>query len=426
MAKKLSWRTEDRKVSDLVPNPKNPRVMSAAQMEALKRSLKKFDLVELPVVDADNKIVAGHQRLMALQLLGRGEEKVPVRVPNRKLTKQEYDQYLLSSNRISGDWDYDLLSQHFDLDTMLAAGFDDSDLSAIFADALEVTDDDFDIDEELKKIKTPKSKLGDIYALGPHRLMCADALDTDAVKKLVGKTQIDMVYCDPPFNIKLDYDKGLGGKGSYGGNVDDAKTDVEYHAFLREALENALDVAKPDCHAFFFCDQKYIGMLQEVFAECNLTNRRVCLWLKGPANPTPDVAFNKSYEPVVYGTRGKPFLSPVSLNFSEVLNKETAPSGNKLLDDVMDMLDIWLAKRMSGADYKHPTQKPITLHERPIKRCTKVGGTVLDLFGGSGSTLLAADALKRVCFSTEMNPIFIDLIIARYESATGIKAKKLN
>ena len=92
----------------------------------------------------------------------------------------------------------------------------------------------------------------------------------------------------------------------------------------------------------------------------------------------------------------------------------------------MDLVDIFLAQRISGQEYRHATQKPVTLHERPIKRCTKPGDTILDLFGGSGSTLLAADAMKRDCFMAEIEPIFIDLIIARYEHATNIKAKKLN
>jgi len=105
MSTQLTWRTVDKKISDLVPNIKNPRTMSPKQTEDLKRSLKKFDLVELPVVDLDNKVIAGHQRLMVLKLLGREHDTIPVRIPNRKLTEKEYDQYLLSSNRIHGDWD---------------------------------------------------------------------------------------------------------------------------------------------------------------------------------------------------------------------------------------------------------------------------------------------------------------------------------
>jgi hypothetical protein len=113
MPTKLSWSTQNRKIADLVPNIKNPRTMSAKQIEDLKKSLRKFDLVELPVIDKDNIVIAGHQRLMVLKLLGREKKTIPVRVPNRKLTKKEYDQYLLGSNRIHGDWDWQkLVDEH--------------------------------------------------------------------------------------------------------------------------------------------------------------------------------------------------------------------------------------------------------------------------------------------------------------------------
>jgi DNA modification methylase len=253
-----------------------------------------------------------------------------------------------------------------------------------------------------------------------------DSLNPENIKKLVGNARIDMTYCDPIYNIGLSYDKGVGGKQSYGGTVQDTKSESEYRTFLKKSMESALSVTKPDAHVYYFCDQNYIGMVQSLFTELGLSNKRVCMWIKGAANPVPGVAFNKCYEPCVYSTRGKPFLSPTTLNLTEVLNKELGPNGNKLIDDITDLFDVWLAKRISGQEYRHSTQKPTTLHERPIKRCTKPGDTILDLFGGSGSTLLAADAMKRVCYMSEIEPIFIDLIINRYEKATGIKAKKIN
>lgn len=422
---KLVWQTEKRRVSELVPNHHNPRTMSPKQLEDLKQSLKTFGLVELPVIDLDGRIVAGHQRLLALKLLGKENEMVEVRVPSRKLSRKEYDRYLLGSNKIHGDWDFDLLSQYFDIDTMLVSGFDDNDLSMVFADALEATDDEFDVEEELKKIKKPKAKLGNVYALGPHRLICGDALDPETVKKLVGKTKIDMIYCDPIYNIKIDYDRGVGGKASYGGMTNDAKPDETYREFLKQSMENALSVAKSDCHAFYWSDQRYTGMIQSLFSELGLTNRRTCLWIKGPANPVPTVAFGKCYEPCSYATRGNPYLSPAFMNFSEVLNKEIG-TGNKLLDDIMDIVDIWLTKRIAGSEYEHATQKPVTLHEKAIKRCTKPGGIILDLFGGSGSTLICAHALKRICFMSDIEPRFVDLIINRFERYAGIKAQKIN
>ncbi len=426
MAKQLVWSTERRRLGNLVPHKFNPRLATEKFKQTLTRLLKKFGLVEIPAIDLDGGILAGHQRIAALLALYGPDYEIEVRVPSRRLTESERNEYLLASNRAHADWSYELLAEHFDIGTMLMSGFDDNDLSVIFADSLEVTDDVFDINAELKKIKKPKAKLWDMYALGPHRLICADSLNPETVKKLVGKTKIDMIYCDTIYNLDLDYNGGVGGKASYGGTVQDLKPDTEYRTFLRRSMENALSVAKPDCHAYYWCDQTYIGMVQDLFRELGLENKRVCMWVKGSANPTPGIAYNKCYEPCVYSTRGIPYLSPVALNFAEVLNKELGPSGNKLFDDIHDLIDIWLTKRISGSEYQHATQKPVTLHERPIKRCTKPGGTILDLFGGSGSTLIAADAMKRVCFMSEIEPVFIDLIIARYEHATGTKARKLN
>ncbi|HVU06641.1 MAG TPA: DNA modification methylase [Candidatus Paceibacterota bacterium] len=424
MKNKLIWHTESHTISELVPNNKNPRMMSEKQVDDLKKSLTKFNVVEIPVIDTDGKVIAGHQRLMVLKLLGRGDEKIEVRVPNRKLTKSEYDQYLLTSNRVHGDWDWEKLAADFDIGTLLSSGFDDTDLTHLFDD-LSIENDDFDIDKELEKIKKPKAKLGDIYALGEHRLICADSCDPKTLKKLLSTTKVDVIDTDPPYNIGLSYDKGMGGKKSYGGNVDDSKSDVEYKKFLKSALGNALAHTKPNAHIFTYCDQRYIWLLQTLYQELGIANKRVCLWVKNNSTPTPQIAFNKQYEPCVYGTIGKPYISEKVLNLSEIMNKEVG-TGNRTIDDIFDMIDIWLAKRISGADYEHPTEKPPTLHEKALRRCSKAGDVVLDLFGGSGSLLIACEQLKRKAYLVEREPIFVDLIIRRYEKLTGNKARKIS
>lgn len=409
----LSWQTATRKVDDLIPHTKNPRTLSDKQRSDLEASITKFNLVEIPAINTDQTVLAGHARLKIMQALGRGQEEIDVRIPNRPLTTEECEEYLLRSNRNTGSWDYELL-QVFPTEFLLDIGFDDADLSTIWDDVLELEDDDFSEQDELEKAKDTVIKLGDRFTLGAHTLLCGDSTDEAVVKQLVGDTAIDLVYCDPPYNIALDYDKGLGGKAHYGGDVDDAKSDTEYRAFLHKAMGAALAVSAKDSHQFWYCDQKYVGMLQSLYGELGIKYKRTCLWVKSGISPTPQVAFSKLYEPCVYGTRGKPFLSPKHTKFAEILNKEIG-IGNATIDDITDMIDIWLAKRDAGSDYEHPTQKPITLHERPLKRCSKVGDTVLDLFGGSGSTLLACEQLKRKAFLVEKSPVFCQVIINRYE-----------
>lgn len=278
MSQKLVWQTEKRFIKDLLPYEENPRTISEKQINDLKKSLKKFNLVKIPAIDTDGKIIAGHQRIKVLQILGRGEEEIDVRVPNRKLTKKEYEQYMLTNNAVGGDWDFEKLKS-FDVGLLLDIGFSEDDLSQIWDGYLETEDDDFKFEKELEKIKKPKTKLGDIYQLGIHRLICGDTTDPKIVSKLLGTERAHMIFSDPIYNIGLSYDSGVGGKQSYGGKTKDQKTDTDYKKFLMQSLDNALSISHDDCHVFYWCDEVYIGLLQELYRESGIQNKRVCLWI---------------------------------------------------------------------------------------------------------------------------------------------------
>ncbi len=422
----LVWHTETRRVSALVPNAKNPRIMSPKQIEDLKQSLQKFNLVEIPVVDTDNKVIAGHQRLMVLKLLNRGEEEIEVRVPNRKLTKQEYDQYLLSSNAIHGDWDWDILHDNFDVDILLKSGFDSFELSNIFDKKDEVVGDSWDEEKELQKIKKTDIKVGDVFQLGRHRLVCGDATDPNTVKKLTNGVLVDMINQDPPFNINLSYNKGVGGKKSkknYGGTTDDNKSDTEYAEFIRKMMKNAISVAKKNCHVFYWTDERYVWLFQTLYKELNIDSKRLCIWLKNNASPTPQTAFNKATEFCVYGTIGSPYLAKDVNNLNEIMNKEMT-NGNNLIDEINDYLNIWTVKRLPSSEYEHPTQKSPLLHEKALKRCSKAGDVVLDLTAGSGSIMIACEQLSRTAYMCEKEPIFCQLIINRFKKISNEKITK--
>lgn len=417
--KKLSWTTVQKRVDDLIPQEINPRKISDKQLSDLKRSLKKFNLVEIPAVDSDGIILAGHQRIKALQLLGRGNELIDIRVPNRKLTEQEAREYLIGSNKLGGDWDYDLLKS-FDLEVLSFAGFDEIEIANFWDEKNQAKEDSFDLEKELKKIKEPKTKLGDIVHLGKHKILCGDATDPKNLTRLLGNEQISMIYSDPVYNISIDYDGGIGGNKEYGGNVNDTRTYEEYRQFIKESLSVALSVSQPDIHVFYYCDQVYIGLIQDIYRSLGIANKRVCLWLKNSQNPVPKVFCNKAYEPAVYGTRGRPYLAESLQNLNEVMNQEFT-TGNDLVTQVDDFLEIWTAKRLSAKEYQHATSKPITLHEKAIKRCTRPNDIILDSFLGSGSTLLAGEQLGRRVYGCELEPRFCDLIANRYEALTGIK-----
>jgi len=417
--KKLEWCTVQKRVNDLVPQEVNPRKINDKQMSDLKKSLAKFNLVEIPAIDLNGKILAGHQRVKALQILGRGEELIDVRIPNRQLTEDEAKRYLIASNALGGDWDFEKLKS-FNLDLLIDIGFDQVDLSHFLDKELEVKDEDFDVEVELKKIKKPKTKLGDLIHLGEHRLLCGDSTNPDNLKRLFGHDKAAMIFSDPVYNIKLDYSKGIGGKNDYGGAVNDNRSYEEYKQFIKNSLLAALPNTKADAHIFYWCDQTYIGLFQELYREMGIVNKRVCLWLKNSQNPTPKVAFNKCYEPAVYGVKGKPYINSDINNYNEVLNKELG-TGNEMFEDVYDSLDIWLTKRISGKDYEHATSKPPKLYQKAIRRCTKPGDIILDSFSGSASTIIAGEQLKRKVYAMELEPVFCDLAIARYRKLTGRK-----
>ncbi len=417
---KLQWHTVQKKIDDLIPQEVNPRIITDKQMSDLKRSLKKYNLVEIPAIDLNGKILAGHQRIKALQLLGRGNELIDVRIPNRKLTADESKKYLIASNALGGDWDFEALKS-FDLDILLNSGFDNIQLAKFWDEDKEIKSDNFDIEKELKKIKTPKTKLGDIITLGNHKIICGDSTKQETLNHLLQHEQVSMIYSDPIYNLEIDYSGGFNGTQDYGGNVNDKRTFDEYRTFIKDSLAAALKVSKPNTHVFYWCDQIYIGLIQEVYRSLEVNNKRVCLWLKNSQNPVPKVAFNKVYEPVVYGVRGSPYLAEAVTNLNEVLNKELG-TGNELLAQVDNFIDVWTAKRLPSKNYEHATSKPPTLHEKAIKRCTKPGEIILDSFLGSGSTILAGEQLGRKVYGCELEPRFCDLIIKRFEAFAGIKA----
>lgn len=413
-------------VKELKPSVYNPRKWDDKVISDMTESIKRFGLCDPLLVNGaserKNVVIGGHLRLKIATTLGFTD--VPVVYLNIPEIEREKE-LNLRLNKNLGSWDEELLKA-FDTGLLLEVGFTPDELNNFFDDVLEISDDGFNVKEELAKITTPETKLGDIYQLGEHRLVCGNSLDENVVKKLMGDNKVSMVYCDPPYNIGLDYRKGIGTKGKYTPDnfVNDSKKTGEYENFIQTSLKNALSVSKPDTHVFYWCDEKYVWLIQTLYEKNGVTNRRICFWVKNNFDPTPQVAFNKVIEPCVYGTIGSPVLNPALKNLSEVMNPEVNSVG--MYDDLMSIVQMWLVRRDNAVDYEHPTQKPITLNEKPIKRCTSPGEIILDLFGGSGSTLIAAEQLKRRAFLVELDPTFCDLIVKRYEQYTGNTAKKLN
>ncbi len=422
---KLMWHTEKRCVKDLIRYEKNPRTLSPAQLNGLKRSLKKFDLAEIPAINTDGTLIAGNQRILALSLLGRENEEIDVRVPNRTLTKSEFQDYLLTSNRSGGSWDFEKLAKDFDIEELLTAGFDSFDLGSIFDANFEVVDDEFNEEKEIEKAENTNIKQGDYFALGKHLLLCNDATNIKNVQKLMNNRKATLINTDLPFNIGQRYDQNFTGRRKFGGKTKDNKSDKEYELFVKSVMENALSVVKPDAHVMFWCDERWVWLFQKLYKELGIDSKRLCIWIKNNASPTPQIAFNKVTEFCAYGTVGKPWINNKFKNLNEIQNKEIG-SGNRLSEDILDLFNIWLVKRLPGSEYEHSTQKNPTLHEKSLRRCTCPGDIVLDLTAGAGSVLSACEQLNRVSYCCEIEPVFCQVIINRFKKISHEKIIKLN
>lgn len=412
---KLVWHPKKRKVKDLKNWAINPRKISKEAFEKLKDRIKQRGFHDVIKIDLDDTVLSGNQRKKAL--LDLEIKEVTCLVPNRKLTEEERNKIALESNTNDGSWDFEALKS-FNLDSLTDIGFSADDL--VFWDKeAEVKEDEFDIESEIEKIKIPQTKLGDLIILGQHKLICGDSSDPTVLQKLFGEEKASMAYSDPPYNIRLNYNGGLGGKRNYGGNVKDNRSDAEYEEFLRKSMKAAMTVTEKNSHWFYWSSQLYIWLIQTLYRELKIENKSVCLWAKNSQNPVPSIGFNRSYEPAIYGTRGKPYLAKDLRNLNEFLNKEVG-TGNAAFEDLRD---IWTVKRMNGKDMEHATSKPPQLHQKAILRCTRPGDIILDSFSGSASTLVAAEQLKRRVYAVELEPVFCDLAIRRWEKLTGRKVR---
>ena len=414
---KLTWSVTARKVIDLTKNGYNPRKLSESERRDLEKSIKEFGAV-VPIVlnigSRTNIIIGGEQRLKIYADLGIAE--VECMIPSQELTLEEEKELNLRLNKNTGSWNEELLKE-FDMDMLLDVGFGDEELQNLFDD-VDMAEDDFDLDKAIKETPIAKVKSGEIYELGKHRLLVGDSTDEDQVKKLIQDDLADIVWMDPPYNISWDY----GGK--YNGSYKDNKSEEEYSEFISKSMETAKKFAKPDSHFFYWSDPNSIGLTQSLYDKHGIKKRRVCLWIKSNQNCTPKIAWNRLYEPCTYGTVNEPYLNPNFRNANEILNQEVT-TGNQVLDELQDMIDLWLVKRDNTQSYLHPTQKPVTLNEKPFKRCSAPGHIIFSGFAGSGSDLIACEQLNRVWRGVEKDLVFATIIIDRWEKFTNLKAKKI-
>lgn len=422
MTEKLSWTTQRRKVKDLLPTAHNPRKITKLQAKQLTESLEKFNLVELPAINTDGKIIAGHQRVAILKTLGRDQEEIEVRVPNRALTKSESDEYMLRSNKNTGEWDWTLLGgADFGRNLLSVVGFSTDELQRAFD--TDVVEDEFDAQKEYDRIGKPTAKAGDIYQLGKNRLMCGDSTKAEDMEKLLDGKKANLIYVDPPYNVNYDYPrlyKGGRKTHSLGKTFEDNRKPEAFLEFLKKVFTNLFAFSHD--HAPFYCwhASKTQDLFQQAIESVDWHISQTIFWLKNQCTFNLGLDYLWIMEPCYFGWKsGKKHY----VNKQLTLTMKNIEILDKLEFD--ELLNVIYSKRDAIKDYIHPTQKPIALAERAIKKHSEVCGIVLDAFAGSGSTLMACHQLGRLCYTMELDPKFVDVIIKRFEKYTNIKAKLL-
>jgi len=366
-----------KQVSILQEYENNPRNNEEA-IQAVANSIKEFGFKVPIVITSDNIIIAGHTRLKASVSLGL--EEVPCIIAD-DLNEAQIKAFRLADNKTAelASWDLSKLEEELaDIDMdMLQFGFEE--MEELLPD--NAADDDFDIDEEIPEI--PFSETGDIYELGPHRLMCGDSTDASHVQKLLAGNKVDMLFTDPPYNV--DYE------GTAGKIKNDKMEDNTFYLFLYNAFQNMFEHTKPG-GAIYVCHADTEGLnFRNAFKNSGYKLAECLIWVKN-ALVLGRQDYHWRHEPILYGW------------------KEGA--AHYFVDD-RSQDTIWEYNKPRKNE-EHPTMKPLELVGKAISNSSRRHESVLDLFGGSGSTMIAADQLDRKSYLMELDEKFIDVIVKRF------------
>jgi DNA modification methylase len=375
-------------IEKLIPYAKNARTHSDEQVAQIAASIKEFGWTNPLLVDGEKGIIAGHGRLAAARKLGMTE--VPV-IELAHLTNTQKKALILADNKLAlnAGWDNEMLIlelqelelEGFDLEL---TGFSPDEVNALNPKVIDgLTDEDAvpEVPEE------PKTKLGDIYQLGNHRLMCGDSTSIDAVDKLMDGQKADMVFTDPPYGV------------DYKGINNDSRDGLE--DLLRSAFANYLMASKSGASIYCFHSDRCADVFHKVFREFFHFSSMI-IWAKNSLTLS-QTDYQSQHEPCLYGWMN---------------------NGTHSWHSDRKQTSVWRfdKERVVG----HTTPKPVGLVERAIANSSKGGDVIIDLFGGSGSTLIACEKINRHARLMELDPKYCDVIVNRWEEFTGKKAELIN
>jgi DNA modification methylase len=393
-------------IDELRPDPANPRRISDQELETLTRSISEFGFIDPIIARREDKmVIGGHQRLLAARKLG--YKTVPVVLTD--LTVEQAHLLNIALNKISGSFDQELLARLLkelqevpNIDLSLS-GFEDDELKRLLKslDARERKErlESFDLDAAIKDAQNaPVAKRGDIWLLGEHRLACGDSTDREAVQRLMAGAKATMTFTDPPYNVN--YGETMKDKIRKNSNkIINDNLGEAFGPFLEKACKNMLEFT--DGAVYICMSSSELHTLQKAFIAAGGHWSTFIIWAKNTFTIGRS-DYQRQYEPILYGCR-------------EGVNHYWCRD--------RDQGDVWQVDKPSSSPL-HPTMKPLALIERAIQNSSQAGDKVLDIFLGSGSTLIACERTGRICYGMELEPLYVDIARMRWEAFSGEKAKR--
>ena len=372
-------------IEKLVPYVNNARTHSPEQINKLRSSLREFGFINPIIIDRDYGVIAGHGRILAAK-----EEGIP-EVPcvfADHLTEAQKKAYIIADNRMAMDagWDEELLRveiealQGMDFDPLLT-GFDEKELSKLFDDGKDVTDDGFDLAVALEKASFVER--GDVWTVGRHRLVCGDATNADDVALLMNGKRANLLLTDPPYGVSFKSSDGLTIQN-------DSLKNEEFYTFLLSAFRNAADHMEKGGAAYVFHADTEGLNFRKAFIDAGFHLAGCCIWVKDSL-VLGRSDYQWQHEPVLYG-----FLQ----------------NGKHAWYSDRKQTTVWQFAKPKRNE-NHPTSKPLDLLGYPIGNSTQENAVVLDPFGGSGSTMMACQQMNRVCCMMELDEKYASVILRR-------------
>lgn len=435
-------------LADMIPATYNPRKAlkpDDPEYQEIMRSVEAFDYSDPIVLNYDGTIIKGHQRRVVMMDMGYTHAWVIVLEIKDKQKEKALN---IALNKITGKWDNEILKNlllELDLNgyDFTVTGFhrdELEDLIQLTDIPQEATDDGFDPDEAAASIETPITNRGDVWQLGRHRLMCGDATEPADVASLMGREKLDLVITDPPYNVnygeKTDFLRRAGhGKGR-DGIANDKMSTGGFYSFLLAAFQNMGDAMRTGAAVYVFHAESTGLAFRQAYEEAGLKLSQCLVWEKN-AFVMGRSDYQWRHEPILYGwkegsahyfvndrTQDTVILEDMP-EFKSMKRQELLAFIEKMFRDFKDQQTV-LFENKPNRNPLHPTMKPVPLIGRLMNNSSRPGWNVGDFFGGSGSTLMAAEQLGRAAFLMEKDERNCDVIVQRWEAYTGKKAVRID